>query len=605
MALKGSPKDKERDCIGEALEAPSAHVFADFRPLFPYLRPLWGKFLLGVIAGAFYGVASGLGLPALTKTALPIIFNDEKKMEDVPEWFLKFFEQAFGGDANALLIGSCLAIPAVFVVRAFGGFWSSYLMTEIGMRAVEGFRGRIFDRLLALPLSFYNQNSSGDLLARLLESSTALQGTVSSVAGDLVKQPILLVSALIYLISEAIKNEGVFFALIGALSIPLLVFPIRALGKRLRKRSGQLQATAGELSGMVTETLSNPLEVRAYNLQGRLGEDFRGLNGLIRRFQLKLARYSLILSPAVEVFATLGFALSLYLGAKKGMELEDFIGMAFAMFMAYEPIKKMGALHGSVERAKAAMERINYILASQTDLPEPTEPTPLPEPKGGIEFSQVRFGYGNEEVLKGLSLAIRPQETVALIGESGGGKTTFVNLIARFYDVTEGAVMVDGCDVREYSLADLRSRVALVPQMPVLFRGTIRENILMGRPEASDEEVQEAARKAFAHDFILRQEEGYETKVSERGGSLSGGQRQRIAIARAFLKDAPILIMDESTSALDAESEAKVQEAMKELASSRTTLLISHRESSLQMASRVFSFDKGNVTELVDPASKD
>jgi subfamily B ATP-binding cassette protein MsbA len=325
--------------------------------------------------------------------------------------------------------------------------------------------------------------------------------------------------------------------------------------------------------------------------------DFNQLSASWRKIELKMVRYRQILGPLVEVVAAVGFSVALYLGARQNMSLEDFLGVATALFIAYEPVKKLGALHGSLEQAKAAMARVVTILEADDDLPDATAPEKPVQTRGEVVFENVRFAYGEEEVLKGVNVRVEPGETVALVGESGGGKTTFANLIPRFYDVSSGSILIDDLDVRQYEKADLRSRVALVPQMPVLFRGTILENILVGKPSATKEEVVEAARKAFAHDFILKQENGYETAVSEKGSSLSGGQRQRIAIARAFLKDAPILILDEATSALDSESEAKVQGALEQLTKGRTTLMITHRESSRSMASRVLQFTKGVVNE--------
>lgn len=532
-------------------------------------------------------------MPLVMDSALPVIFQDPEKMKDVPVWFLQLLEFLFGGDRHQLVVASCVFIPLVFILRSLGGYFGTYWMNEVGMRGIEGFRKEVFGRLLELPLSFFGKKASGDLLSRVISDTGAMQTAVVKAAGDVIKQPLTLVFLVGFLVYKAIENEGVFFALIGGLSIPLLVLPIRILGKRLKKRGAALQGKAGEMTGMVSEVIQNPLEVRAYNLQGRFGELFSHLAGDWRKLELKLVRYRQLMSPLVEVVATIGFTLSLYLGAQKGMGLEDFLGMTTALFLAYEPVKKLGALYGTLEQAKAAMARVMVILEAEDEVPDAANPVAGGNIKGAIEFKDVRFSYGEETVLAGVTAKIEVGETVALMGESGGGKTTFANLIPRFYDVSSGQILVDGVDVRHYSKAALRARIALVPQMPVLFRGTIRENILMGRPDATEEELYEAARKAFADGFIQKQENGYDTEVSEKGSSLSGGQRQRIAIARAFLKDAPILILDEATSALDAESEVKVQNALEELTVGRTTLIITHRESSRRTADRVLFFEKG------------
>ena len=579
------------------MSEPRLPVFDEFKALFPHLRAQRGQFILGIVAAIIFGVASGAGVPLLSRTALPVIFNDAEKMKDVSPLFLSLVDTLFGDDRSALVVASCLFIPFIFLLRAVSGFLTSYWMSEVGTRAVEGFRKDVFERLLVLPMEFFGKQASGDLLSRLMADTGVLQVSITRSAGDVIKQPVQLVSAVGILVYAAFQNEGIFAALIGGISIPLLVFPVRSLGKRLKRRGAQLQDKSGELSAMASEVIQNPLEVRAYNLQGRLGGTFNQLAEEWRRLQMKIVRYSKFLSPLVEIVAAIGFAFSLYLGAKKEMGMEDFMLLGMALFFAYEPVKKLGELHGIIEQSKAAMARILVILDAENDLEDPAHPQTPATSNGKVEFQDVRFSYGEDEVLKGVTVAIESGQTVALVGESGGGKTTFANLLPRFYEATGGKVLIDGLEVKEYAKQELRNRIALVPQMPVLFRGTIYENILMGRPDATEEEVREAARRAFADGFIEQQEQGYQTLVSEGGGSLSGGQRQRVAIARAFLKDAPILIMDEATSALDAESEARVQEAVSQLAKGRTTIFITHRPSTMEQADRVLEFNKGLVTE--------
>jgi subfamily B ATP-binding cassette protein MsbA len=277
------------------------------------------------------------------------------------------------------------------------------------------------------------------------------------------------------------------------------------------------------------------------------------------------------------------------------MTLESFMAIGFALYMSYEPIKKLGAVHTQFQQGTAALDRLEEVLHAEgelTDLADAKVPAPF---VGEVSFEQVGFCYGEESILSDINVHVRPGECLALIGPSGAGKSTFVKLIPRFYDVTEGSIKVGGQDVRSWPKQDLREKIAVVSQSPVLFSGTIRENILLGRPGATDAEVEEAARRANAHDFILEQEQGYDTEVAEKGTKVSGGQGQRIAIARAFLKDAPILILDEATSALDHESEAKIQEALGKLIQNRTTLIIAHRLSTTKIADRVLEFDRGRI----------
>ena len=449
-------------------------MFSEFRPLFPHLVPLKGTFIRGLVAAAVYGIATGAGLPLLAKTALPIIFQDAEEMAKVPEWFRGGAHFLFGGDVGRLVIFSCCFIPFIFFLRGLSGYLSSYWMSSVGMRGIEGFRKQVFGRILQLPLGYFQERSSGDILSRLIADTAVLQSAVIKTAGDLIKQPIALVAALTFLVVEATKNEGVFFALIGGVSIPLLVFPIRILGKKLKKRSKALQKKAGEMSGMASEVIANPLEVKAYRLEERFENLFAKIAGENVRLQLKVIRYTKFLSPLIEVVAGVGFAFSLYLGASRGMSLEDFMGVAAALFLAYEPVKKLGALHGVLEGAKASMARMQDILEVENAVAEPTESLHPEKAQGLIAFQDVRFAYGEEEVLKGVNVIINSGETVALVGESGGGKTTFANLIPRFYEVSSGSLAIDGVNVKDYATQELRARIAVVPQMPVLFRGTIR-----------------------------------------------------------------------------------------------------------------------------------
>ena len=582
-------------------------MFAAYRPLFPHIRPWRHKIILGALCAILYGLASGAGLPLLSQTVLPIIFQSDKdptQSSAILANFSSFLRNSFGSDLQRLTFICCLFIPLIFLVRAVSGYLGSILLFEAGTRTIESFRNELFRKILKVPMEFFGKRPSGDILARLTSDSQLLQQSLIKTLADMILQPFVLISAFGILVFQATQKEGVFFALVGGLSIPLLVVPIRKLGKKLRKKGRQMQNKLGELTGMASEVIQNPLEVRAYQLENRFDKVFSELAEHWRELEVKVARYGRFVSPMVEVVAATGFTVALYLGAQKGMSLEDFLFLATALFMCYEPVKKLGSLHGVFEQSKAAIERVNEVLGyidTQPDLAE-EELKLIPDGiRGEIEFEEVRFRYEGvaeeEEVLRGVSLQISAGDTVALVGASGGGKTTFANLLPRFYDVTSGTIRIDGVDVRSYRKKDLRAHIALVPQMPVLFRGTIRENILMGRPSASEAEVEEAAKQANAHDFILRQSDGYETMVAERGGSLSGGQRQRVAIARAFLRDAPILILDEATSALDSESEAKVAEAVSRLAKGRTTLYITHRASTAEKADRIFRFEKGKVSE--------
>ena len=312
---------------------------------------------------------------------------------------------------------------------------------------------------------------------------------------------------------------------------------------------------------------------------------------------MKVVKYRQLVGPSVEFVAVLGFTIALVIGSQQEdvMSLTRFMAIGLALYLSYEPVKKLGEIHSLMKQGEASLDRLEMILDAPDKIEESDNPRRPDSFVGTIDFENVVFGYDEEDVLKGINLSIKAGECVALIGPSGGGKSSLFNLIPRFYDVKSGSVRISGLDAREWAKDDLRDQIALVSQSPILFRGSIRENILLGRADATDEEVLAAAKRANAHDFIMAQDNGYETEVSEKGTSLSGGQRQRVAIARAFLKDAPILLLDEATSALDNESEAKIQESLGELVKDRTTLLIAHRLTTTRVASRIIELDRGKV----------
>jgi subfamily B ATP-binding cassette protein MsbA len=568
-----------------------------FLPYLKYFKPVKWHFVGGVIAGLVYAAASGAGFPLAAKSILPLIFDaDTSTPAETSNWFTGILNRWFGDlGRNTLVMIACAWLPIVFFFRAIGGFYSGYLVSYCGFRFLEQVREEVFIKLQSLPVSFYQKHQSGDLLARLVGDAEMLRQTTSQAAVDLIKQPATLVAAVSVLLYMAFTSEGASLVLISILSVPMCVIPLRMLGKKLGRRAKSLQQNAGDLSGHIAETLQAPLEIRAYNLEDSVIERFKAKVHEIVRYSMKVVKYRQLISPSVEFVAVVGLSFAIYVGSKQGMTLSSFMAIAIALYMSYEPVKKLAKIHSLFKQGEAAIERLEEISLAVNDLADPDSPKWPETFESEICFKDVGFSYGEDKVLQDVNLTIHPGECVALIGPSGGGKSSLFNLIPRFYDASLGGVSVSGIDVREWKKSDLRDKIAVVSQTAILFKGTIRENILLGKPGASSEEVEEAARKANAHDFILKQEHGYETDVSEMGRSLSGGQRQRIAIARAFLKDAPILLLDEATSALDNDSEAAIQQELAGLVKGRTTLLIAHRLSTTKIASRIIELDQGRI----------
>lgn len=570
--------------------------FRALKKFLPYYRHLWevkGHFVSGVLAGLIYAAATGAGLPLMTKVVFPVLFDDGGRET---QWFSLWLTRRLGDiPRDELLIYTCLWIPVVFIIRAAASYANAYLIQYCGMRVVESIRTDLFVKLQGLALAFFKRNKSGDLLARLMNDTQALQNVIAQASSDLIKQPATLLFALGTVVWLSFRDRSMFIALIALMTVPLCVLLIRAAGKKLTRRARALQKRGGDLSASLAESLQSAQEIRAYNLQELQIGRFKARIAAILKLGMKVVKYRQIISPSIEVVASLGFAAALYFGVRAGMSLEGFLALGMALFMSYEPMKKLGNLHSLFQQGKASVDRIEYILNAEDVIEDPARPEVFPKPLESLAFDHVTFAYSELPVLYDVDLEIPAGQVVALVGPSGAGKSTFAQLVPRMYDPQEGDVRLNGISVREFLKRDLRERIAVVPQTPSLFIGTLEENIRVGRQDATRAEVEEAARKAFAHDFIISMPEGYDTEVGERGDLLSGGQRQRIAIARAFLKNAPILILDEATSALDTESEAAVQTALAELVKGRTTLIIAHRFSTIRIADRILVFKDGRI----------
>ena len=564
-----------------------------FLPYYRHLRAVKWPFLLGVVCGLIYSAASGAGLPLLTKFVFPVLFDESSAIgRSYTGWMQGWF-----GDISRerLLLITCLWIPFIFITRAFAGYANSYLIHYAGLRALESIRVELFVKLQSLPLSFFKKNRSGDLLARLMGDTEVLRQVLAQCSSDLIKQPATLVFAMATLVYLAVRDHSFFIALIALISVPVCVSVIRYAGKRLTAKARSLQIRSGDLTAALTESLQSSLEIRAYNLEERQIARFRERIAAMLRLSMKVIKYRQAISPSIEVVASTGFAAALFFGVRSGMTLEGFMTLGVALYMSYEPVKKLGAVHSQFRQGDAAIERLNFIHGEPDTLPDPASPVSCHAPREAIRFENISFAYDDEEVLADVNLEIPIGKVIALVGPSGAGKSTFASLIPRFYDPKAGRITLDGTDLRHFAKRDLRGHIAVVPQMPSLFAGSVAENIRVGRLNASDAEVEDAARRAHADEFIRTLPDGYRTQVGERGDQLSGGQRQRIAIARAFLRDAPILILDEATSALDTESEAMVQQALAELVKGRTTFIIAHRFSTIAIADRILVFRNGRI----------
>lgn len=565
-----------------------------FFPYYRYLKPVLGHFGGAILCGVIYGMASGFGIPFLTKTVLPVIFGDERQdlVLHWPAW-LEWTPVTIPG--AHLLVWAIALLPMVFAVRGLAQFGNTYLLNYVGVRVLEGVRVAVFSRLQALQIGFFRRNPAGDLMSRIMVDTNHVKAVVVDISNDLMIQPFTLIGAVSFIIYESLKYPGMEDFLLALLMIPLVIIPVKSIGRRLMRKSAQMLGDTGNLSAVLTENLQSPREIRAYNLEEREVTRFQLLVRRLFRSQMKMVKYEKALPPLIEFMSACSIAFAIYQAAQVSISQETAVALIGALYFAYEPVKKLGNIHNRIKVGLAGLDRIEAVLHEPIEIADPAQPVAMPAVRGEVVFENVTFAYQREPVLKDVDVRITPGEIVALVGPSGAGKSTFANMVPRFYDPQQGAVKVGGVDVRTVRQAELRDGIALVSQEPVLFNDTIYNNILLGRPGASREEVERAAEQAGAREFIEGLDGGWDTLVGERGGRLSGGQRQRVAIARAFLKNAPILILDEATSALDAESEALVQQALEQLVRGKTAFIIAHRFSTIRFATRLLVFEDGEI----------
>ncbi len=558
-------------------------------PYFWYLKPYWRPFSGALLLGAIYGASSGFGLPFMTDQVFPLIFPAGENAIHLSNWEIFLLISWF---------------PLVFIIRGMSGFGNAYLINYCGMKVLEQIRMEVFAKIQRLPLSFFHRHSSGDLLSRVTGDTAQLQNAILSVSNDLIRQPITFAGAIIALCVMAIKNEGMAFVLLCLLAIPLCVFPIRRIGALLMSKALRLQEQAGGLSSVLSENLSGPADIRSLCLEEREILRFEEQSKKIFFARMKVVKYYHALNPMIEVITVSGVSLAILQAASISMKLDAVVPLIVALYMSYEPVKKLGAIHNVIKQGLASLKRLQEILFSEETVSSPALPVPLVKPKGELTFENVSFRYpsakdqGTSEhsaAIDSVNLVIKPGETIALVGPSGSGKTTFGALINRLHDPTQGRILLDGVDLRELDLGELRESVASVPQKPFFFNDTIEENVLLGRSVHTENSVFNALELANAWEFVSMLPHKEKETVGEKGSRLSGGQLQRLALARAFYRNSPVLLLDEATSALDSENEERVHEAMSKLVQGKTTILIAHRFSSIRLATRIIVLERGKV----------
>ena len=492
------------------------------------------------------------------------------------------------------------AILGAYFAKGVGSYFSSYLMEGLGHRVVMEVRNELFRHLLDQSAAFFARRTSGQLLSRINNDVGQVQRAVSETVGDLARESLTLVGTASLLFYYDAK-----LALVCMTAAPVVVYPLVRLGKRVRTVTRWSQEAQEHMSHVAGEAFTGHRIVKAFGAEAREAAKFERASGRLFRTNLKVTRVLALLPPLMEFLGGAAIAGALWYGSREiaqgRLTAGEFTSFVAALLLMYGPIKKLSRVNANLQQAVAASERIFELLDTHTEVTERPGAAALPPFADRIEFAGVTFGYEDghgRSTLRGVSFTVRAGQMIAIVGRSGAGKTTLVNLLPRFYDVTNGAILVDGHDVRDVTLASLRAQIGMVTQETVLFDDTIAANIAFGVPGASMEAIEAAARAANAHDFIAQQPDGYQTCIGERGQRLSGGQRQRLAIARALLKDSPLLILDEATSALDSESERLVQDALATLMRNRTSFVIAHRLSTVQRADAILVLERGRLVEV-------
>ena len=547
--------------------------FNTYKRLIRYASQYRWRLIAGMLCGILFSGSTVSILPQL-KNVLGKFVNTEGNI-----------------DTHAVLIIG-LGIIVLVVLRGIGQFFSAYLIQWVGNRVVMDMRIGTFKHLQNLSVGFFNSTQTGEMISRTVNDSMLLERAVSTVLTDLAQQPVALLGVMGYALYLDWK-----LTVLNLFIFPLCIMPILGFGRRVRKASRQGQERLAEIVSIMQESIRGVRIVKAFCKEDRELERFsRESYNFFRRI-MKVVRSKAMIEPIIGVVAGIAMIVDLAYAAHVKMPLNEFMTLGLSMFMLYKPVKQLSKIHLNIQQSSAAADRIFEILdteAAVTDAPDAIEFT---DELQEITFDKVSFSYGERDVLCDVDLRVKAGERIALVGGSGAGKTTLVNLLPRFFDVTSGSIALNGIDIRRMTLESLRLRMGLVTQDTFLFNDTVRNNIAYGNDNATQEEVEDAARKAHAHDFIMEMPHGYETTIGELGARLSGGQRQRLAIARAILNNPAILILDEATSALDTESERLVQQALDELVAGRTVFAIAHRLSTIKNCDRIIVMDQGRIVE--------
>jgi ATP-binding cassette, subfamily B, bacterial MsbA len=565
------------------------NYFFDYKRLLVFVRPYRLRLAMGIFCGILYGGAT-FGMLVALRWALGGISGESLSFSGQES--LGAVEGTAGGMGLQRLILTVSILPLVTLLQGILFFAGKYLVEWVGNRVVMDIRLKLFEHIHALPMQFFTSTRVGELISRITSDTTLLTHLVSNVIGDIIREPFTLigcVAAMVYLDWK--------LAVLALVVFPVCILPVAILGRRIRKASRSGQEGMGDMLSVVQESIGGALVVKAFQMEKEEVSRFNQFNRHIFKMQMKQTRSNALTDPTMVLLSSVGISGVVIYAYLNDVSLALLISFAGAMVQMYKPAKKLSQLHMTIQRAAPGAERIFEVLDTVSTIQDLPEAFPFADRVETIEFKEVGFAYDQIKVLNQIDLSTKAGQCIAFVGSSGAGKTTLVNLLPRFFDVTEGRIELNGKDLRRYTLESLRAQVGVVTQQTILFNRSVADNIAYGSRAATRAQIEDAARRANAHKFIIKLENGYDTVIGERGSLLSGGMAQRVAIARALLKNPPILILDEATSALDTESERMVQGALDELMKDRTVFVIAHRLSTIAHADQIVVLDQGQIVE--------
>ena len=559
-----------------------------YRRLLAYIKPYRGRLIAAIIASQGFALSS-----ALISATLYVIINglqnkEEVVINNIPHlpWLMDLNIRFPAGWIPFIIVG-------VFAIRSGFEYISHYQMASIGLRAVRKVRDDLYEHLSHLSHDFYAKGRTGDFLSRIMNDVGSIQGAVTDVITDFVKQPFVILYNV-----PMVFIWGGKYALFAICIFPLVAIPITILGKSLRRTTKKMQERAADITAFIGETLAGMNVVKSFNREEQEIENFKNINKGVFNYFKKMMKVTIVQRPLVEAMGAIGAAVAVWF-AIENLPPDLFGAFVISLFVFYEPLKKLSKVNSTIQQSIAAGGRIFEIMDAEPSIKNKPGATELTEAILSVQYKDVSFAYEEDkQVLNHINLDVAQGEVVALVGMSGSGKSTLVNLLARFYDPTTGCIFINGQDIRDYTLTSLRDQIGIVNQEVILFNMSVRDNIAYGRPDASEEEIKAASKAAYADHFIEELPEGYETSLGDRGSKLSGGQRQRLSIARALLKNPPILVFDEATSHLDTESEREVQKALENAMKGRTVFVIAHRLSTIQRADKIVVMEHGKIVQL-------